>query len=118
MKTITKKGLTVKETFHLLELLCIKKFFDLLTYLTKYFPFSLISENQIFHYKNKGFSEIKELFEFIVTPEYLEKDEYFFRIYFNKRDIDRKEVERRVKGKDVFVSETEDNLIKISIPRK
>lgn len=103
-----------------LYILTMPKLLKLGTFLTKYFPFSvLISEDRVFHYKNKRANDIWNLIrdpQHYVEPFFRHKDEQFYFLFYSNKGISKKEIEEKLINENVFISENE-GVIKVLIPR-
>lgn len=122
--------LTNKEV---LEIYIFKQIAPFLTFITKYFPFSLLWQDRRFHHKFKEVSEKDDLI--IVTAKqknfwfkflYFESDEKFLRLIGKfiplKEGLKEEELlryfEKTFSNEDIYINKLDDETFKISFVRK
>ena len=89
----------------------------LVTILTLYYPFSLFFQDRLFHYiykKPKAFSD--NIFKkFSVLPKIRDQDDNFFYLFYENKKLNFNKLENELSNENIFISKTENNLIKIAI---
>lgn len=97
----------------------LDKLYPVITFLTKYPPFDLISDTYPFHYANKKAGDIENYVVqhvFLCAPSWRTKDLYFFYLFYDPKRISFEKLKEILKGKDVRVYDRE-VYIQVSIPR-
>lgn len=117
-KKIDNKKFPWRLLYFYLHIWAIDTFANSMTVLTKYPPFSLISDNYIFHHNNLKMLEIKKVIykAFPVLAMYQDRDQYFWYLYFDKTKIPINKL-RQIVDKEVLVNEDGD-YVKVLIPRE
>lgn len=118
-KEIKGRHISNKEVFIFLCTLAAIKFLKLMTFLTKYPPFSFISDNYIFHYNNIKANKIKDSIRnsFHVAASIQDRDQYYFYLYYDKKYVHLEKLKKILWNDNVLINEFED-YIKILVPRK
>ena len=103
----------------LTKLFLVLTFTKSATFLTKYYPFSLLFQNKIFHYQYiKANRYIKDIrVKLNIYPLNIDLDNHFFYLFYKYNELKLKKFENEYNNDNIFISKTENNLIKVAIPR-
>lgn len=118
-KEIKSRHISNKEVFIFLCTLAAIKFLEFMTFLTKYPPFSFISDNYIFHYNNIKANKIKDSIRnsFHVAVSIQDRDQYYFYLYYDKKYVHLEKLKKILRSEDVLINEFGD-YVKILVPRE
>lgn len=124
------KELSFKELWRLLDLYLILRFTPILTYLTRYPPFSFFWQDRFFHYENwdirfsrEKIEEVLFRFGYGIKIIYIDRDQYFLTLsgkfvrLGKKRDIQKnfQEITKRLEEKDMYFKELKKGFYEIKV---
>jgi hypothetical protein len=94
--------------------------FDIKHNLTKYYPFSEMFRDQLFHYRYSPARNLdgKIWLKFKIDFTYISDDDYFFYIFYPPKSIELKKLQKFLENENAFASEVEYGIILVKVPKE
>jgi hypothetical protein len=114
------EGITLKDFYLMLRYYYAIYSFEFLHNLTKYYPFSEIFQDKLFHYRYKVARDLdgKIWLKFKIVFTYIADDDYSFYIFYPPKCIKIEKLQEFLEKENAYASESFQGIVKVVIPKQ